>query len=209
MRKLALTAALSSVTANAWDGFGHMMVVSIAWRAVRLILRSMAAAAPMFIAAPIVLAQPASSLCSTNELVVFNCRIGQKIVSVCNSPDAGPSGGYLQYRFGSVSSLELTLPEGRPIPPRSAQGATAALSGGGGAWLSFSNGLTTYTVYTGIGKWGPRGEIREKSGIFIARGGKKIARLNCNSEPTSLLGPDWFDKMGVTHGDKDFFEFSD
>jgi hypothetical protein len=33
--------------------------------------------------------------------------------------------------------------------------------------------------------------------------------LNCNSEPTSVLGPDWFNKMGVTSGDKDFFEFSD
>jgi hypothetical protein len=77
-------------------------------------------------------------------------------------------------------------------------------SGGGGSWLRFAKAPLAYTVYSGIGKWGPRGEIREKSGVVVERQGKTIAALKCAGEPTSELGPDWFARMGVRADGQDF-----
>lgn len=59
-------------------------------------------------------------------------------------------------------------------------------------------------VYTGIGKWGPKGETRTKSGVTVERKGKAIAQLKCNKDATSELGPDWFEKYGVTDKNQDF-----
>jgi hypothetical protein len=179
---------------------------------VKLTVRSMMAAALVFAGALSGSAEAGSNLCAPDELVVFSCRIGDKAVSVCRSADASSSSGYLQYRFGSLVSgaaPELALPEGRSIPPNSAHGDIDAFAGGGGSWLRFSNGPTTYTVYTGIGKWGPDGAIREKAGIFIARDGQRLARIECNDKPASEVSRDWLDKMGVTSGDSAFFDFSD
>ncbi|MBS0519547.1 MAG: hypothetical protein JSR90_12715 [Proteobacteria bacterium] len=148
-----------------------------------------------------------NSHCSATEQVVFSCRIGERLVSVCSSKDAGAGRGYLQYRFGAAASTtapELSLPEGQAVPAKAARGAIESFSGGGGAWLRFANGPTAYTVYTGIGKWGPKGEIRDKAGVVVERGGKEVASLKCSDKPRSLLGPDWFDKTGVTRGNVDF-----
>jgi hypothetical protein len=180
--------------------------------AVKLTLRSMAAAALVFAEALFESAGAGSNLCAPDELAVFSCRIGSKTVSVCSSSDANSSHGYLQYRFGRRDSgvaPELVLPEGRPTPPKAAQGDVESFAGGGGSWLRFSNGPTTYTVYTGIGKWGPGGAIREKSGIFIAHDRQRIARIECDEKPAANISRDWLDKMGVTAGDGGFFTFSD
>ena len=73
-----------------------------------------------------------------------------------------------------------------------------------GAWLRFRNGQTAYTLYTGIGKWGPKGATQEKQGLAVERGGKLVANLKCNARPVSLLGPDWFEKVGVKDAGEDF-----
>ena len=107
-------------------------------------------------------AKPAAqrtSFCTPAETVVFACRTGAKMVSVCASRDAGPNRGSLQYRFGKLDGsepLERILPEGQVAPARAATGESVPFSGGGGAWLRFRKDQFTYTVYTGIGNWGPR-----------------------------------------------------
>lgn len=150
-----------------------------------------------------------ASFCTPQEVVVFSCRTGAKMVSVCASKDAGPTKGYVQYRFGKPDSrepLELTLPEGQTPPPRAATGQAVPFSGGGGAWMRFAKGQVAYTVYTGIGNWGPRGEKREKAGLAVERAGKHVAVLKCNnpSAVRGLLGPDWFEKVGLKPGNLDF-----
>lgn len=150
---------------------------------------------------------PQASFCTPAETIVFNCRTGLKLVSVCASKDAARNQGYVQYRFGKAHSsepLEMTLPESRVVPPRAASGATVAFSGGGGAWLRFGKGPFAYAVYTGVGNWGRRGEKLEKAGVLVERDGKQVANLKCTTPPTSLLGPDWFAKVGIEPMDQEF-----
>jgi hypothetical protein len=143
-----------------------------------------------------------SSFCAAGETTIFACRTGARMVSVCASKDA------LQYRFGKPGAapdvLEMTLPE-PPLPPaRAATGDTLMFSGGGGAWLRFTKGPVAYTVYTGIGKWGPNGEVRDKAGVAVERQGKLVANLACSGKVTSELGPDWFGRAGITSGGQEF-----
>ncbi len=148
-----------------------------------------------------------ASFCTPAETVVFACRTGAKMASVCASKDAGSGRGYLQYRFGKLDGsepLEQILPEGQVAPAKAATGENVPFAGGGGAWLRFRKGQFAYTVYTGIGNWGPKGEKRTKSGLHIEHAGKALATLKCQEEPVSLLGPDWFEKMGIKSGDQDF-----
>jgi hypothetical protein len=152
---------------------------------------------------------PASqaSFCTPLETVVFACRTGSKLVSVCASNDASATKGYLQYRFGKLDSrepMEMTLPEGEIAPSRAASGENVPFSGGGGSWLRFRKTDTSYVVYSGIGKWGPKGETMEKQGVVVERGGQTITNLACTGALTSELGPDWFEKTGVTAKGQDF-----
>jgi hypothetical protein len=148
-----------------------------------------------------------ASFCTPQETVVFACRAGSKMVSVCASKDAGRGRGMLQYRFGKPDSrepLEMILPEA-PVPPaRAAAGENVPFAGGGGSWLRFSKGDTAYVVYSGIGRWGPKGETITKQGVVVERGGKAIANVKCSDEPAGELGPEWFEKMGVVVGKQDF-----
>jgi hypothetical protein len=148
-----------------------------------------------------------ASFCAPQEEVVFACRTGAKLASICASRDASATRGYVQYRFGkpdSRQSLELALPEDRPAPPKAATGESVAFSGGGGAWMRFRKGGFAYVAYTGIGRWGPNGETREKAGIVVEQAGKAIATLKCSGRPVSLLGPAWFEKAGVRGGGEEF-----
>lgn len=148
-----------------------------------------------------------ASFCTGTEAVIFSCRTGAKLVSVCASPEAGPAWGYVQYRIGkpdSTEPLELTLPSGRVPPPKAATAETVGFSGGGGAWMRFRSGQAAYVVYTGIGKWGPRGEVQEKAGVVVERADKQVASLKCNAKPQSQLGPDWFKKAGLKSNNEDF-----
>ncbi|MEO8102810.1 MAG: hypothetical protein ABI790_09800 [Betaproteobacteria bacterium] len=156
-------------------------------------------------------AQGQASLCTPMEEVVFACRTGAKLVSVCASRDASPRRGYVQYRFGKSDSrepLDMLLPADRPLAAQAARGASVAFAGGGGAWLRFQKPPFAYVVYSGIGKWGPKGETTEKQGVVVERNGKSIASLKCSGKPTSVLGPVWFDQVGVSGGGEDF-EFPD
>lgn len=146
-----------------------------------------------------------TSFCTPNETIVFACRTGGKLVSVCASRDASPKRGYVQYRFGKPGEpLELTLPEGEVSPPRAAAGESVPYSGGGAAWMRFQRGAYAYVVYTGIGNWGPRGEKVVKEGVVVERGGKRVAALPCSNAATSELGPDWFEQAGITSGGQEF-----
>jgi hypothetical protein len=153
------------------------------------------------------LAAPQTSFCTPLETVVFACRTSSKLVSVCASNDASPTTGYLQYRFGKPDSrepMEMTLPEGEIAPPKAASGENVPFSGGGGSWLRFRRGDTSYVVYSGIGKWGPKGETMEKQGVVVERGASTVTNLSCTGALTSELGPDWFDRTGVTAKGQDF-----
>lgn len=149
-----------------------------------------------------------TSFCTPLETVVFACRTGAKMVSICQSKEAAPGRGYLQYRFGkpdSAEPLEMLLPEGHLPASAVASGQSVPFAGGGGSWLRLRKGPFAYVAYEGIGKWGPKGETREKAGLVVERSGKVVATLRCSGKATSLLGPDWYGQSGVrTSADEDF-----
>jgi hypothetical protein len=128
-----------------------------------------------------------ASLCSAREQVVFSCMTTtKKVVSLCSSSPLTADAGYLQYRFPG-----LTFPMTREHPKNFFLSGTMMFSGGGGAYLKFTNADYTYAVFTGIGKgW-------EKEGVVVQKGGKRIAYLRCKGLWTSQLGPDFFDTVKI------------
>jgi hypothetical protein len=148
-----------------------------------------------------------NSFCTPVEQVVFSCRTGAKLVSICASKDASRTKGYLQYRFGkpdSTEPLEMILPEAQMLPSKAATGDNVPYAGGGASWLRFSKGGYSYTVYSGIGRWGPKGETQEKNGLLVERSGKRVANLKCSNEPVSEIGPDFFDKFKIQGNGQEF-----
>jgi hypothetical protein len=155
-------------------------------------------------------AKPAAqaSFCTPLEVNVFSCKSGAKMASVCASKVHSKNKGYLQYRFGKFDSnepLEMMWPEGEVVPSKAAKGEYTPFAGGGGTHLRFTKGDTSYIVYAGSGRWGPKGEPMDKQGIAVERGGKLIANLKCTDLGDSELGPDWFEKSGIQPSDKEFF----
>lgn len=145
----------------------------------------------------------ATGYCAADEAVVFHCSAGAKQISVCASLDIGPASGYVQYRFGKpgqapeMAKPDAGSPAARQSGPQRVYGRTESYSGGGGAWLRFYNANTAYTVYSGIGNWGPDGGKMEKAGVAVERGGKRIANVPCDGQTNSgELGPEWLELAG-------------
>lgn len=60
----------------------------------------------------LVYAEPVATHCTDNELTLFSCSLKKsKTVSVCASKDLSPKSGYLQYRFGKLGKIEITIPK--------------------------------------------------------------------------------------------------
>ncbi len=148
-----------------------------------------------------------ASFCTGLEVSVFTCKSGVKMASVCASKTHSKNKGYLQYRFGKFDAfepLEMTWPESEVVPSKAAKGEYTPFAGGGGTHLRFTKGNTSYIVYSGTGRWGPKGETMDKQGIAVERDGKLIANLKCAVMGESELGPDWFEKSGIQPSDKEF-----
>ncbi len=153
-----------------------------------------------------------TSFCTPMETIVFACRVGAKLVSVCASNNAGPNQGYMQYRFGKRQSpepMELTIPDKEMAPNKVATGRFDPHAGGASSWLRFRKGQFSYVVFSGIGRWGPKGEVLAKEGVVVERGDKVMATLRCTGPLTSELGPDWIEKMGMKSGDSEEVRFPD
>jgi hypothetical protein len=148
-----------------------------------------------------------ANFCTKAETTVFSCRMGAKLVSICADPASGVKSGYLQYRFGKLNggdSLELAWPQGVMPPSNAATGGTDMFSGGGAAWLRIRKGDYAYVAYTGIGRWGAGGQTQVREGVVVEKLGKSIASLKCSEPSNSLLGQEWFAKVGIGSHDETF-----
>jgi hypothetical protein len=170
-----------------------------------LLLRSAVVALLLNTAAPALGAGNATTLCKPDEEVVFSCGNGVRLVSVCASKDVSKSQGTMQYRFGSVDKLELVYPATPAKPADDFKGGWLMYSGGGGAFLRFSNGPYEYTVFSATGKWGPNGASRDEEGVAIRKDAKEFSNFVCRSGGANVgeLGPDFLDKMGMSPPDPD------
>ncbi|WP_306225761.1 hypothetical protein [Bosea beijingensis] len=113
------------------------------------------------------------SLCKRDEVAIFSCSLGRKVVSLCASPDLTETAGTMSYRFGRKGAIELEYPAA-PVHPRTA--FTAGIdSAERGDFVRFSKGEFTYTLYALVGLR----ERREEDGLSIARGAKVVRNLKC------------------------------
>lgn len=108
----------------------------------------------------------ASSLCSAEEQVVWNCSTQKKTLSVCASKDLSATAGYMQYRIGQPNKLEMVFPEDKKHPKGLFQyGSLPA-----GAELSFQKGAYGYRIVT------MRNGDTE---MQVTKGDKDIATIKC------------------------------
>jgi hypothetical protein len=139
---------------------------------------------------PVVCAAASSYLCKSNEQVIFGCMAGKKMISVCASPLFTPTTGYLQYRFGTPSKLELEYPE-KPEPPKGHFWfSSTGYAGGGEARIRFVNQGSQYTVFartvrTGFGSDGKHYPAFSAGVGIKARGQKDTTRL-CTSDDGTI-----------------------
>ena len=142
----------------------------------------------------------APARCTADEIEWFGCNIGSKRVAVCSSSAIHADSGYLQYRFGTGSRIELLLPaDPAALPVQGAVAGSLVFSGGGGAYLRFDSGSYSYVVYSAISSsWG------EKDGILIEKDGRALRSLKCTSAVRSRLGPELFEKAGLRSDQREF-----
>ena len=136
--------------------------------------------------------ETAANHCSAQEQTLFNCSTGKKVVSVCATQDLSADAGSVQYRYGRPGAPELVYPTTAAGWRKLTHSGVLTFAGGGGAYLTFTNGPYRYVVYTAIGRgWG------EKAGVVVEKNGKRVASLPCKGKETSELGPDFFAKAGL------------
>lgn len=140
------------------------------------------------------------TLCALDESVVFSCSTGKKMVSVCASKDLNATQGWLQYRYGTSSKLDLVFPEVDTHPKYFSVANTIIYSGGGGgAYLQMNKGEFSYIVYSGEGRgW-------SQSGVTVQKNGKSIADILCKSNEEINIGGNFFEKSAIPE-DKVGFE---
>ncbi|MBX8574467.1 hypothetical protein [Pseudomonas cichorii] len=110
------------------------------------------------------------SFCTEDEDVYFNCSLsGGKIVSVCASGNTEPSAGYVQYRYGTPSNIEMSYPE-KEIPPRGRLFFVNASEGSVNKdIIKFKNGSYTYIVAQST-----------VSSLSVLKNDKVVLRKACN-----------------------------
>ena len=135
------------------------------------------------------------SLCVADETIVFSCALKrQRVVSVCASRGLSANDGYVQYRLGTPSKLEIAVPMAaanslvEPLTWRSAVRSHSVMyAGGGGSYLRFNEARYSYVTYAATG----RGWI-EKQGIMVLKDEKLLAVHKCAGKFTSSMGEAFF-----------------
>lgn len=88
-----------------------------------------------------------SPLCAGEEITLWTCTTKKSVFSLCSSPVATRTTGYLQYRAASGGKVTLVYPPTK-IPPRGAFEYASAANGD--ATVSFTNAGYTYRLIDGL-----------------------------------------------------------
>lgn len=143
-------------------------IIRIAATAAALLLPTVAAAQP--------------SLCTADEPVVFSCRAGQRLVSLCRT---SPAGKALVFRFGTAQALEVVYPDAASALPGKFTVSQAPLVGGGKTAVVFRWEWTEYRVFSQVSRGsddGPSGQRFPvfEDGLEMRRAGRRPTRLVCD-----------------------------
>lgn len=148
--------------------------------AAALVLAAMAGAAVPITAAP-GKGRAAGNLCAGGETVVYSCRFGTKLGSVC----AGQ--GRVHYRFGAKGRPEMAL-SSQPDFGNVHVGMVTGQQGGRQRHVRFTSGVTHYVVFEGVdGQLADR-PGRTYSGIAVLSADREQATLSCRGGATITPG---------------------
>lgn len=100
-------------------------------------------------------------LCIKEEKPLFACTSGDKLISVCASPDLGPTAGYIQLRFGKPGGNLIVWPEAR-YPREFVTKGELLYAGAKGVYMRFTMENTAFVVYSAKGPRGLQGLVIEK-----------------------------------------------
>ena len=124
-----------------------------------------------------------TTLCTKGERTHFSCTVTKnKLLSVCGSNRLTAKSGYIQYRFGTPSSVELIYPPAKAHPNDHFYFHEAAYSGGYMAHLSFRVGAYRYVVYDHYSSAkSPRETNTKDAGVLVIEKSKTERYLKCRS----------------------------
>ncbi len=132
---------------------------------------------------------PNTSLCNTNESIIFNCNIKNSIksLSVCSSQNLSNKSGYIQYRFGRIGAIELEYPTEKEASRSSFLFATYTRFQVSEISLGFSINNINYLIFDNY--YAESKPIVNEKGIAIISQGteKKHIKLLCGKGAISNL----------------------
>jgi hypothetical protein len=136
---------------------------------------------------------PMRTHCTQHERVVFHCRIGAKYVSVCANRNRVNDAYSIQYRFGHLGAIEVSVPGDAERSERTVTFKRAEYASGYAVYLRFQTGRYAYYVFEASARGlndpvsGASTRI-EPIGVVVESKGVQIRRLNCTTgEGASLL----------------------
>lgn len=110
--------------------------------------------------------EPAKSLCSKNESILFSCSYKKKVVSLCASQSLDSKTGYIQYRASNRGKLELEFPSVKKHP----LGIFAFELMPRGGKVIFSNGAYQYTLSS---------DLEDRNFVTVEKKGKVLSEFKC------------------------------
>lgn len=153
-------------------------------------------------AAGLVWADEPTFLCRQDEVLIFEYAIGGRYASVCASKDIGT--GTVQYRYGRPGHIEFAYPA-RPEPPGGRFFlASTPYSGGGAAYISFTNAghryllydITTRTNFTP----GEPNDPEFTAGVITHHNGKTTSSRACRNDASIRSAAyDSFERVAFEH----------
>ena len=135
--------------------------------------------------------RPFQSLCEPTEKTIFSCGFeNNRMVSICGSNDAAKNTGYVEYRYGKLGAIELSLPSKNKPPNKAFKGTFQDFWRSSGTWqagnqkvVTFTNGKYSYTVErNAIYSRVDPDYAYETAKLYIRKNGKSIAEKSCISE---------------------------
>jgi hypothetical protein len=124
------------------------------------------------------------SHCSAQERLIFSCEARGKVVSVCGV-QVQPGEKYsVQYRFGKLGAIELSVPSSIRRSGNTTAMKRIDWASSYAVYLRFQESAFTYYVYEAAAR-GPDDPTSgtstwvEPMGVVVKRGGKLLRRLNC------------------------------
>ena len=135
--------------------------------------------------------RPFQSLCEPTEKTIFSCGFeNNRLVSICASTNVAKEAGYVEYRYGKLGAIELSLPNKKIPPNKALKGTFQDFWRSSGTWqagnqktVTFTNGKYSYTVErNAIYSRADPDYAYETAKLYARKNGESIVEKSCVTE---------------------------